>query len=64
MTARILKFSQHRALGIVIAREGAGWLVTVRDHGWLHGDREDAMQDARWLAQNLGVGIRHKESTT
>jgi hypothetical protein len=30
----------------------------ARDHGWLHGDRRSALEDAHWLAWNLGLPIR------
>jgi hypothetical protein len=39
-------------------RDGDGWLVLARDHGWLHGSRSDALEDAAWLASNPGFPIR------
>jgi hypothetical protein len=56
-TARIIAFPPRGPFDIVIAREGAAWLVIVRGHGWLHGDRHTAIREARWLAQNLGVAV-------
>ena len=57
MSARIIPFPAHAVL-IRRAPEG-GWLVLgERGHGWLHGSRDSAIEDARWLARNLGVAIR------
>jgi hypothetical protein len=49
----------HNARAVVITapiarimREpgGEGWLVvTPRGHGWVHGDRQSALDDKRWL---------------
>jgi hypothetical protein len=58
MTARIIPFPRRVAFEILITREGAAWLVTARDHGWLYGDRSSADSEARGLAQHFGVGIR------
>jgi hypothetical protein len=54
MTAIIVQFP-----GVFVrkANEG-GWLVLARDHGWLHGDRQSAIRDARWLSRNLHVPMR------
>jgi hypothetical protein len=56
---RIIRFPPRRsaAVWLLKAREG-GWLVLVRGHGWIHGDYDDAIADARWLARNLGFPIR------
>jgi hypothetical protein len=35
---------------IIPELEGGGWLViTHRGHAWLHGDRQAAIEDKRWL---------------
>jgi hypothetical protein len=34
-----------------------GWIVQARDHGWAHGSSVDAIRDATWLSQNLGLRI-------
>jgi hypothetical protein len=59
MNARIIRFPARNAAAIFIreAAEG-GWLVLVRDHGWLHGERRAALEDAHWLAWNLGLPVR------
>jgi hypothetical protein len=34
----------------IIPEDGGGWLViTYRGHGWLHGDRQSALKEKRWL---------------
>jgi hypothetical protein len=60
MTGAILRFSLRRTAAVLVCRErdGAGWLVCARDHGWMHGDRRSALTDAHWLAWNLGLPIR------
>jgi hypothetical protein len=56
----IIRFPPRRSAAVWLfeAREGDGWLVLARGHGWLHGSRLDALADARWLAHNLGYPIR------
>ena len=57
MTSGILRNRNARAIVIIapiarIAREpdGDGWLViTHRGHAWLHGNRQAALDDKRWL---------------
>lgn len=47
-----------QAIVIRRATEG-GWLVLgARGHGWLHGDRRSALEDAHWLARNLGLPVQ------
>jgi hypothetical protein len=57
---RIIRFPPRRsaAVWLVRAREGGGWLVLARGHGWLFGSRSAALEDAQWLAANLGFPIR------
>jgi hypothetical protein len=64
MTARILRFPLRRVGAILICRQhnGGGWLVLHGSHGWLHGSRHDALEDARWLARNLGFPVREATS--
>jgi hypothetical protein len=34
----------------IIPEPDGGWLVlTHRGHGWLHGDRQSALEEKRWL---------------
>jgi hypothetical protein len=57
MTAHIVPFPT-RTVVIRKIPEG-GWLVLgERGHGWLHGSRSSAIEDARWLARNLGLVVR------
>ena len=60
MSANVIRFPARNAAAIFVtpAPEG-GWIVSApRGHGWLHGDRASAVEDARWLAENLGLPIR------
>ena len=41
-----------------IMRDGAAWLVVSGSHGWLHGDRQSARDDAAWLSENLSLPVR------
>jgi hypothetical protein len=54
----VIQYPKRASFEVLIMREGEAWLVLARDHGWSHGDRTDALTDARWLAENFGVGIR------
>ena len=57
MTAAIVRLPPRRMAAVFICKEraGDGWLVIAGSHGWLHGDRRTALQDAHWLAWNLGA---------
>jgi hypothetical protein len=57
MTA-IIRFPPRHAPCVWLIRQSETWLVLARDHGWLHGDYQDALADANWLARNLGFPIR------
>jgi hypothetical protein len=37
------------------------WLVLAGNHGWLHTNKRDARDDARWLARNLGLPVREED---
>jgi hypothetical protein len=60
MSGAILRFPLRRTGAILICKErdGGGWLVCARDHGWVHGDQRSALVDAHWLAWNLGLPVR------
>jgi hypothetical protein len=57
-TGDVLRFPPRASHAIWIVREREGWLVLAREHGWLHGTREHALDTARWLSKNLGLPIR------
>jgi hypothetical protein len=60
MSAAVIRFPPRRASAIFVCeeRDGDGWLVLARDHGWLQGDRLAALADAHWLAWNLGLLVQ------
>jgi hypothetical protein len=60
MSGGVLRFPLRQTGAILICKErdGAGWLVCARNHGWLHGDRRSALADAQWLANNFGLPVR------
>jgi hypothetical protein len=62
MSARVLRFPLRQSHAIWITREDAAWLVLAHEHGWLHGSRSDALEDAHWLARTLGLPIRQLAS--
>ncbi len=58
--AVVVRFPPRLAQCIRILPEPlGGWLVVAREHGWLHGDRRAALDDARWLARNHGLPVLH-----
>jgi hypothetical protein len=59
MSARLLQFPPRRSAAVWILRDAeGGWLILCGANAWAHGDRHAAMQDAQWLASNLGWPIR------
>ena len=60
MTAIILKFPPRPPFAVRVERErdGEGWLVVCRSHGWLHGDFNAAIHDARIVVAGHGVTVR------
>jgi hypothetical protein len=38
---------------IIPEPDGGGWLVIFGSYGWLHGSRQAALEDKRWLDTNL-----------
>jgi hypothetical protein len=55
----VVRFPPFRLAAVFVLNTADGWLVLVpRGHGWLHGDRRSALQDAQWLARNLELPIR------
>ncbi len=57
MTAQILQFPARGPFTVSIAREGEGWLVVCRDHGWLCGSRRSAWTTANDIAEGFGVAV-------
>jgi hypothetical protein len=56
--SNIIRLPTRRCAAVWILEHDGGWLVLARDHGWLHGDRRAALEDAHWLGWNLGLPIR------
>jgi hypothetical protein len=54
----LARFPLRRSAVVWLLRGHEGWLVLAREHGWLHGSRSAALEDALWLAGNLGLPIR------
>jgi hypothetical protein len=57
----ILQFPSSRRYAVRVERErhADGWLVVTHDrsHGWLHGNRNAALADARLIAAEFGVSV-------
>ena len=45
------------AAPVRVEREENAWLVTCRQHGWLHGNRHTALADAHEIARGFGVSV-------
>ena len=58
MTAQIIQFPPRGPFAVHIERAGAAWLVTCRDHAWLHGDQRTAVADAIEIARGFGVALQ------
>ena len=39
----------RRFAAVRVVRYEDTWLVLAGEHGWLHGDRGDALADAQWI---------------
>lgn len=57
MIAQIIPFPPRGPFAVHIERDGAAWLVVARDHGWLHGDRRNALAEAQSAAAGFGVAV-------
>jgi hypothetical protein len=55
---KVFRFPARRAAVVWVLEDDDGWLVLAREHGWLHGSHSDAVENAWWLAGNLGFPIR------
>jgi hypothetical protein len=56
----VIRFPLRRIASVLVVRErgGDGWLVLAGAHGWLHGDRRSALEDAHWLRWNFSLSIQ------
>ena len=55
----ITRFPPRHIAAIFVCAIDDAWLVLAPNgHGWIHGNREEAARDARWLARNFGLPIR------
>jgi hypothetical protein len=58
MTARVITVPPRRVAAVWILRLHGAWLVLWGEDGWLHGNYDDAVEDARWLADKVNLRIR------
>lgn len=58
MMAQIIPFPAVGPFAVTVMRDGAAWLVVCRDHGWLHGDRGQAIREAEAIAVGFGVIVK------
>jgi hypothetical protein len=56
------RFPMRRAACVWLLLDCDGWLVLARDHGWIHDDYYSALADAQWMARNLGLPVRYRET--
>ena len=54
----IIKFSARSPFSVTVLRKDVVWLVTCRNHSWLHSDRREAVTDAKIIAAGFGVAVR------
>jgi hypothetical protein len=54
----VLQFPPRSSAAVFVLPADGGWLVLAREHGWLHGDRDEAARNAHWLSSNLALPIR------
>jgi hypothetical protein len=61
-SATIINFPYERRFAIRVEREtnDLGWLIVTndREHGWLHGDFNAAIHDAREVAATYDVAVQ------
>jgi hypothetical protein len=55
--SNVLAFPPRGPFAVRIEREQTAWLVICRDHGWLHGDRQAAVEEALELARGYLVSV-------
>jgi hypothetical protein len=54
----VIPFPARGPFSVHIIRDGHAWLVVFRDHGWLHNNLFDAVNDACEMAEGFGVDVR------
>jgi hypothetical protein len=57
-TAQIISFPPRGPFVVRILRDGVAWLVVCRDHGWLHGGLDHAIDDADEIAEGFAVEVK------
>lgn len=60
MTAQIIPFPPRGPFEVAVSSAADGWLVVCRSHGWLHGDQQQAIRDAQFVAETFGVAVEVK----
>jgi hypothetical protein len=61
VSANVIRFPMRCATCVWLVREGSGWLVVVREHGWIFGDRRGALAAAKWLCRNFQIPLREDQ---
>ncbi len=57
--SNVTRFPSGGSAAVWIMRETlGGWLVLSRDHGWLFGSYNEALDEARSLARSMSMQIR------
>lgn len=66
MTAQIIPFPARGPFDVSVMRAADDekcWLVVCRSHAWLHGDLDDAIDDAAEIADGFAVQVKMKAGT-
>jgi hypothetical protein len=59
MTA-VVPFPSRRLRAVwILPLRDSSWLVLLGSSGWLHGDYDAAIEDAKWLSTNVDLPIRY-----
>jgi hypothetical protein len=54
----VIRLPIRSCIWIIENAEDAPWLVLAGNHGWAHGDKQSAIDDAQWLARSFQLPIR------
>lgn len=57
---KIIPFPQRGPFVVSVMRDGAAWLVVCREHGWLYGNRDHALDDAGDIAEGFAVQVKSR----